>query len=375
MNINYRRSIIIFLVLVIVFISTFGQLQAFSFSANPISLLQKTTNIVLGRVSDIVYYLMMQKKYIFEKYTDPNVYPSLDIPPVVENIIASSTIKIVPPKETDSNKVVSVTTSTLPTVKKTIPVAVNIQNQNNFPAPVVIKATTVSSPKTIPSSNYVGDSQILKYTNDERENLSLKPLLANSILDTIAKQRADDLFAFQYFEHSSPDGKTASELAKKNKYDYLLIGENLALGDFGGDKGIVSAWMNSPGHRANIINEKYTELGVAKRTGEFKGEIVTIAVQIFAAPLSNCNRPNSNTKELIDTSSLSIKEMQDKAAIMYRDLNEMAQTPGVDRSYYSQKISEYNYYAKKVNDAIVALKVMIDSYNIAVSKYNNCIGS
>lgn len=203
----------------------------------------------------------------------------------------------------------------------------------------------------------------------------MKPLSANSILDTIAEQRADDLFANQYFEHASPDGKSATDLAKKDGYEYLLIGENLALGDFGGDQGIVSAWMASPGHRANILNGRYAELGVSVKTGTYNGENTTIAVQIFGLPLSDCPRPDSNDKTLIDSSTASIKQMQTDALVMFNNLNTLKNSPNLDLSYYYQKIQEYNYFAKKVNDAVSALKGMIDSYNLEVSKYNSCVGS
>jgi hypothetical protein len=60
---------------------------------------------------------------------------------------------------------------------------------------------------------------------------------------------------------------------------------------------------------------------------------------------------------------------------MYNNLDSIKNNPQVDRSFYNQKIQEYNYYAKKVNDAVLALKIMIDAYNSQISKYNACIGS
>ena len=164
-------------------------------------------------------------------------------------------------------------------------------------------------------------------------------------------------------------------MAKKINYEYLLIGENLALGIFDGDKGIVSAWMASPGHKANILNPKYTELGVAVKNGIYNGVNTTIAVQIFGLPLANCPKPDQNNKILIDSSSASINQMQAEALEMYNNLSTIKLNPQTDVSYYNQKIQEYNYFAKKVNNAVLALKGMVDSYNIEVGKYNTCIGS
>ena len=133
--------------------------------------------------------------------------------------------------------------------------------------------------------------------------------------------------------------------------------------------------MDSPGHKANILNKQYTELGVSVKKGIYNGEETTIAVQIFGLPLANCPQPNQGVKYLIDNSSASIKKMQTDALAIYDNINAIKNNTGLDKSYYNQKIQEYNYSAKKVNDAVAALKLLIDSYNLQVSKYNICIGS
>jgi uncharacterized protein YkwD len=245
------------------------------------------------------------------------------------------------------------------------------------PGPVVsIKSdTSINLPVINNIPAYNNDSLILKYTNKERSLAGLNILSSNLLLDQIASLRADDLFDNQYFEHESPDGHSATDLTKTVGYDYVYIGENLALGNFDGEKGIVSAWMDSPGHRANILSDKYSELGVVIKNGIFKGENVTIAVQIFGKPSSFCAKPNSKTKETIDEIGNSVRQMQVEAAQLFDNLNTMKNSPGLDASYYNQKIQEYNYYAKKVNDVVLALKIMIDAYNVQVGKYNVCIGS
>ena len=201
---------------------------------------------------------------------------------------------------------------------------------------------------------------------------SLSP---SSDLDIIANLRIEDLFSNQYFEHESPAGNSAPDLAEKIGYKYLIIGENLALGNFSGGEEIVSAWMESPGHKANILNERYKELGVAVKEGLFKGENMIMAVQIFALPEAFCSKPSPDTKLLIDSMAVSIKAMQIDAQLTYENLNITKDDPDVDKSYYNQKVQEYNYFAKKVNDAIISLKGIIDYYNIEVAKYNSCISS
>jgi uncharacterized protein YkwD len=291
----------------------------------------------------MIGYLMTQKKYLIDKFTDPNVYTSLDVPTNIDKFLSSTTSSVPVKKEITSSKPVAVTTTVIPDIKKTMPVG--------------------------------DDSDILVLTNKERLALSLEPLLPNSVLDVVAGERADDLFDNQYFAHESPDGKSAVDLAQNIGYAYSLIGENLALGDFGDEQGIVTAWMNSPGHKANILNAHYKELGVAIKAGVYNGEDNIIAVQVFGSPLANCPKPNAEIKALVDSSSVSIKKMQSDALIVFNNLSALKKSPGVDQSYYNQKIQEYNFSAKKVNDAVAALKSLIDSYNLQINKYNICIGS
>lgn len=362
-----------FLVLVIMSVSLISRVEAFSFNFNPITFLQKTANIIASRVSDAIYYLVMQKKYIFDNFSDPNIYTSFNIAPGLERIISSTTADSIIGKLIFSRPI-AVTTSTLPSLGKTAPVyTTEVPGQVASSVPgLVVESSPVSNPENEPISDSSG-SQILNYTNEERIAMSLKPLADNSVLDTIADLRVDDMFTNQYFEHNSPDGQSVTDLAKKVGYGYLLIGENLAQGNFDGDEEIVSAWMASPGHKANILNEKYKELGVAVKEGIFDGGNTTIAVQIFSLPLVTCPKPSQNTKLLIDNSSVSIKQMQGEALVMYNNLDAMKNNPDINQSYYSQKIQEYNYFAKKVNDAVAALKNIIDIYNVEVAEYNSCI--
>jgi uncharacterized protein YkwD len=338
-------------------------------TSTTVSFFKRTISTIVNRASDLVYYLIMQKRYIFDGYTDPNIYFSLQVPSDVEKVI-SSTSSVSSPRS-DSG-LVTVTTSTINDItpqKGPVSPAVTTPIIKN--APKVTVSPTVSSTRPTSASN--STSRVLYYTNQERTAKSLSPLVANYRLDQIAALRADDLFNYQYFEHTSPDGQSASDLARKLSYDYLVIGENLALGVFGGQADIVKAWMDSPGHRANILNADFTELGVAVKQGTFNGQPVTIAVQIFAQPLSNCPKPDPSKKALIDSSSASIREMQTTAQAMYADLTAIKNNPQIDRAFYNQKIQEYNYYAKKVNDAVLALKGIIDAYNQEVAKFNDCI--
>jgi uncharacterized protein YkwD len=108
---------------------------------------------------------------------------------------------------------------------------------------------------------------VIALTNQERRNGGVGKLTANTKLTKAAEMKLKDMFDRQYFEHISPDGKGPSYLAQKAGYEYIVIGENLALGNFKNDAALVQAWMDSPGHRENILNYRYSEIGVAVGQG------------------------------------------------------------------------------------------------------------
>lgn len=372
------------LVIVIIFSTFLVPAKASALSFNPVDIINKATNLIVTKVSGLIYYLIKQKEYFIDGFSDPNVYPALDVPKNIEKILAPDTDKPISVKTpvVVSDSPISIATSTLPAVKKTstkVAVTPEIKSVPSLP-PLVIKNVDSDLDDnfdftTILNYGRSGNSEILNLTNQERVSVGLNPLSDNVNLDKIASLRADDLFANQYFDHISPNGDSVADLANRSGYAYLLIGENLALGNFGDISGIISAWMDSPGHRENILNGEYTELGTVVKTGLYKGENTIIAVQVFGLPRLICAKPDQNTKSMIDGYSSSIKEMQSSASAMLNSLNALKNTPGLNQSYYKQKTQEYNNYAKQINDAVNVLKTIIDSYNLQVNKYNSCVTS
>jgi hypothetical protein len=86
-----------------------------------------------------------------------------------------------------------------------------------------------------------------------------------------------------YFSHVSPDGSTPWDWMAKVGYTYSYAGENLAV-NFVDSDDVVSAWMASPEHRANILDANYTEMGYGIAQGEYQGKAATFVVQMFGAP-------------------------------------------------------------------------------------------
>jgi uncharacterized protein YkwD len=85
----------------------------------------------------------------------------------------------------------------------------------------------------------------------------------------------------QYFDHVSPTGEKASDIAQKVGYRYKRIGENIASASFLNNQKVINGWMQSPGHRKNLLSGQFEEIGVAIAKGWMEGEETWIAVQVF----------------------------------------------------------------------------------------------
>ncbi|WP_030753533.1 CAP domain-containing protein [Streptomyces sp. NRRL F-5135] len=109
------------------------------------------------------------------------------------------------------------------------------------------------------------EAAVLAMVNDERAKAGCKPLRADSGLARLAQKFSDDMAARGFFDHTDPDGKTPWDRADKAGVKGLG-GENIARGQSSADA-VMESWMNSDGHRANILNCDYTRLGVGVHYG------------------------------------------------------------------------------------------------------------
>lgn len=213
---------------------------------------------------------------------------------------------------------------------------------------------------------------IISETNKQRLANGLKALTENKLLDSAAQAKARDMFDKQYFEHVSPSGVGPDGLAKKYGYDYILIGENLILGIFSGDKEAVDDWMNSPGHRANILNARYTEIGVGVMEGNFDGQTVWIGVQEFGLPASVCPSPSAVLKKDIESIQSQLDVLSNSITALKKEINDMSPKSG---DKYKNAVSEYNNMVEKYNELTDGIKSMIADYNRQVNQFNICINA
>jgi uncharacterized protein YkwD len=129
------------------------------------------------------------------------------------------------------------------------------------------------------------ESQLVEATNAQRIENDLAPLTWNADLYAAATAKASNMLQQQYFDHIAPDGTTPWSFIRKN-YSYESAGENLAI-DFRNPIDAVPAWMNSPTHRANILDPKFSDTGIVIVRGTLHGKQATIIVQMFGEPSNN----------------------------------------------------------------------------------------
>jgi hypothetical protein len=237
-----------------------------------------------------------------------------------------------------------------------------IEKQISTPPPL-------RAPEEVPEA-FLTKAGVIKWTNSQRAKYGLPGLKENLKLDASAQLKVEDMFKNQYFGHVSPSGIEIGDLASEVGYEFLSIGENLALGNFENDEVLVQAWMDSPGHRENILNKSYTEIGVAVIKGTFEGKTTWLAVQHFVLPTSVCPKPDGKIKTEIETDRDQIKELETRLEELLVEIQGMK--PRRDPNY-NQKVEEYNTLVAQYNNLVGEIKNLIDEYNTQVNLFNNCL--
>lgn len=250
------------------------------------------------------------------------------------------------------------------------------------------------------SNNNLDPEKIVDWTNKYRLDNNLPLLTRNKLLEEGATRKVNDMFSKQYFEHISPIGTTPSDLVLSVGYTYRYTGENLAMGNFTDEKALVDAWMASPGHRANILNKNYIEIGVDTDQNDILGYHTWLSVQEFGSPAPNCPSPSKQLKEEINSQENELNSLEDQhkeLRAQYDDLiaqandlikqgNEIYQSTknlSQAQSYYDQgKIKQTEaeqilLQAREIEKQMLNLQANtsqdIVDYNLQVNTYNECI--
>lgn len=210
---------------------------------------------------------------------------------------------------------------------------------------------------------------VINETNKHRQAEKLVALRPDRELDKAAQLKLEDLFEKDYFAHISPDGKGPSDLATAAHYEYIVVAENLALGDFKTDEELVNSWMESAGHRANIMDEDYREIGVAVGKGEYEGKITWIAVQEFGTPITICGNFNESRKTLIESYKKQLADWDIELDARKERMNSLPQ----NSEEHQVEVKAYNELVREYNELSRRTKNLSNEYNVEATTYNKCM--
>ncbi len=129
----------------------------------------------------------------------------------------------------------------------------------------------------VPSVNTTAQSfeeQVVKLVNEERAKVGVKPLKSNWEVARVARYKSQDMIDKNYFSHTSPTYGSPFTMLKNFGISYKTAGENIAAGQ-ATPEAVVKSWMNSEGHRKNILSSSFTEIGVGYVKGGSYGHYWT----------------------------------------------------------------------------------------------------
>lgn len=176
----------------------------------------------------------------------------------LENEVTTAITTAPPVTTTTTPPTTTITTTT--TTKATTPAVTTAPPTTTTPAPATTTKATTTAPLT--PSQYV--SEVVRLVNVERAKEGLSPLTESAELNSAALVRANE--AIEVWAHTRPDGRAWHTILKDRGISYKAAGENLANGQTTPSQ-VVEDWMNSPLHRANIMNSAYAKIGVGYVAG------------------------------------------------------------------------------------------------------------
>jgi len=156
-------------------------------------------------------------------------------------------------------------------------------------------AVSKTSPDVLGISFNITSSDLLAMTNQKRQENGLGPLSMNDQLASAADQKANHMFANNYWAHIAPDGTTPWFFIKNSGYEYLYAGENLARG-FTSSIDVINAWMTSPTHRENMLSKNYSDVGFAIKEGSLTGSDTVLVVEELGSKYAGQNQAQNTVQ-------------------------------------------------------------------------------
>lgn len=175
-------------------------------------------------------------------------------------------------------------------------IAIFIWSQPNF-------SLNKSDSNVLAYATNISQAGLLTATNSQRSSNGVSSLSLNAKLNSAAQAKANDMINRNYWSHQTPDGQQPWVFISNAGYQYLAAGENLAYG-FSTSDATVVGWMNSPSHKANLLNTTYNEVGFGMANGSNyinQGQ-QTVVVAMYAksatSPVPTSPTPSTTTPKV-----------------------------------------------------------------------------
>lgn len=170
------------------------------------------------------------------------------------NLLNTCNLNYTVPETTYNAPVVTQATELKQETQKVQPTVNNAQPQENKAATTAIESAPAPS-----SVSY--EERVAQLVNIERQKNGLQPLTFDKSISNVARLKSKDMADNNYFAHQSPRYGSAGDMLRNNGINWSAWGENIASGQRT-PEAVVSAWMNSPGHRANILSTNFGKIGI-----------------------------------------------------------------------------------------------------------------
>lgn len=221
----------------------------------------------------------------------------------------------------------------------------------------------------------INAENIIWQTNYERVKTGLDPLIARPELMRSAGDKNSDMVRHQYFEHNRRSGGSEpvgfDTFIDHQGYSFIKIGENLAMGNFATSREVVTAWMNSPTHKKNILDPQYREIGVAVKKATMDDKETFLFTQHFGNPRTSCPPVNESSKQTIEDLRSSVLNLQQEIAGHRALLPE--HNNGLPDSNFNNLVEDYNKLVAQYNTNINRISDLVKQYNTQVQNFDDCI--
>lgn len=186
------------------------------------------------------------------------------------------------------------------------------------------------NPGVLGINSSVDQKELIRLTNEERVKAGLPRLRENPRLNLAAEAKAQNMFEEDYWAHYSPSGKDPWGFINAAGYKFTFAGENLARNFYTSDE-VVKAWMASPTHKENIVNNRYQEIGIAVVEGNLKGQKTVLVVQEFGTPVEAIAQiPEENLPDVSDLGISSTEAGQSGLVAGQQEINPSVSMAVVD---------------------------------------------